>query len=404
MTIGMTKQVERILPKIDNFLEEELYPLEETFLQKGFQAVLPTLKRKREKVKALGLWAPHLPKELGGIGLTLPEFAHISEALGRSPLGHYSFNSQAPDVGNMEILHQYGTPEQKERFLMPLANGEVRSCFSMTEPEHAGSNPTMMSTMALKDEDEGYVINGHKWFTSGADGASFAIVMAITNPEAESPYQRASQIIVPTDAPGFNHVRRVKIMGEEGEDYMSHSEIRYEDCRVPQDHLLGGEGTGFVIAQQRLGPGRIHHCMRWIGICERAFDLMCQRAATRKLRNSGEVLAHRQTIQHWIAESRAEINASRLMVLDTVDKIEKEGTQAARVEISIIKFYVAGVLHKLIDRAIQVHGALGITEDTVLSFWYRHERGARIYDGADEVHKSVVARRILQDYDVTISL
>ena len=258
----------------------------------------------------------------------------------------------------------------------------------------------MMGTIAVKDGDD-YLINGHKWFTSSADGAAFAIVMAITNPEAESPYQRASQIIVPTNTPGFTLVRNIPVMGEAGEGYFTHGEIIYENCRVPQSNLLGKEGAGFAIAQDRLGPGRIHHCMRWIGICERAFDMMCQYAASRELA-PGRPLASRQTVQNWIAESRAEINAARLMVLDTAQKIDHSGAFAARVEISVIKFFVANVLQNVLDRAIQVHGALGLTDDTPLASWFRHERAARIYDGPDEVHKSRVAREIMKNYGLRL--
>ena len=365
MAATSSEKLQQTLAQIREFIREEIYPLESKFLQEGFGAVLPALKKKREKVKALGLWAPHLPAEIGGMDLSLSEFAHVSEILGSSPLGLYAFNCQAPDVGNMEILHKFGTPEQKERFLLPLARGEIRSCFAMTEPEHAGSNPVWMSTTAVPEGDS-YIVDGHKWFSTAADGAAFAIVMAVTNPQAEKPHQQASQIIVPADTPGYNHVRRIKIMGEEGEDHHSHSEIRFEECRVPKENLLGEEGAGFVIAQERLGPGRIHHCMRWIGICERAFDMMCRYAATRELA-PGKPLATRQTVQNWIAESRAEINASRFMVLDAAHKIDREGTYAARVEISLIKFYVAGVLMRVLDQAIQVHGALGITDYTLLS-------------------------------------
>jgi alkylation response protein AidB-like acyl-CoA dehydrogenase len=346
--------------------------------------------QQRAKVKALGLWAPQLPVQWGGLGLPLPEFARVSEELGRTPLGHYLFNCQAPDAGNMEILIEHGSPEQQTRWLAPLARGDLRSCFAMTEPEFAGSNPIWMQTCARKDGDH-YLLDGHKWFTSAADGAAFAIVMAVTNPDAAKPHQRASQIVVPTDTPGFRRVRNIPVMGEAGTDYFSHAEVRFENCRVPQANRLGGEGDGFVIAQHRLGPGRIHHCMRWIGICERAFELMCRRAATRELA-PGQPLGRRQILQDWVAESRAEINAARLLVLDAAEKIARFGTKAAREEISIIKFYVANVLHRVLDRAIQTHGALGITDDLVLAWWYRHERGARIYDGPDEVHKTVVAR------------
>lgn len=401
MEFSLSDKVQTIIGMIREFMSREVYPLEMDFQYKGFRQMLPVLAEKRNKVRQMGLWAPHIPQEHGGVGLALTEFAHVSEELGRSPIGHYIFNCQAPDVGNMEILMHHGTPEQKEKYLKPLIRGEIRSCFAMTEPEYPGSNPTWMATAAIKDGDD-YVINGQKWFTSSADGAAFSIVMAITNPDAESPYMRASQIIVPTGTPGFNIVRNIMVMGHRGEDYASHAEVMLQSCRVPRTNLLGEEGAGFVIAQDRLGPGRIHHCMRWIGICERAFDLMCGRAAKRQVA-PGKPLGTRQIIQEWIAESRAEINAARLMILQTAWKIDKEGTYAAREEISLIKFFVANVLQGVLDRAIQVHGALGVTDDTPLAFWYRNERAARIYDGPDEVHKSVVARRILRRYGITTS-
>ena len=398
MTDHHNEKLIGLLDRIKEYLRTQVYPLEPDFLRRPFRELTPTLNSKRKEVKALGLWAPHLPVEHGGLGLSLSEFACVSEELGRTSLGHYLFNCQAPDIGNMEILLAHGTREQKETYFKPLARGEVRSCFSMTEPEHPGSNPTWMSTTAVKDGDE-YVINGHKWFTSSAEGASFAIVMAITNPEATNQYKRASQIIVPIPTPGFNLVRNINVMGDEGSDYASHAEVRYEDCRVPQTNLLGREGDGFAIAQERLGPGRIHHCMRWIGICERAFDLMCDYAARREL-SPGQFLAGRQNVQEWIAESRADINAARLLVLQTARAIDRNGAASVREDISLIKFFVAGILQKVLDRAIQVHGALGLTDATLLSYWYRHERAARIYDGPDEVHKVVVARSILRKYGV----
>ena len=336
-----------------------------------------------------------VPEEYGGMGLSLLEHGYVSEVLGQTPIGHFAFNCQAPDAGNMEILIDHGTPEQKETFLMPLVRGEIRSCFSMTEPEHAGSNPTVMSTTAVKEGDS-YIIDGHKWFTSSADGATFAIVMAVTNPEAGR-HQRASQIIVPTNSEGFELVRNISVMGDPGAGYPSHSEIRYNGVMVPQSNLLGAEGHGFAIAQERLGPGRIHHCMRWLGICERAFDLMVQRATSREL-GAGVMLSDKQTIQNWVAESRVEMNAARLLVLDAAYKIDRNGVYATRNEISMIKFYVAGVLMRVLDRAIQTHGALGMTDDTPLAHWYSHERASRIYDGPDEVHKMVVARRIFKQY------
>jgi alkylation response protein AidB-like acyl-CoA dehydrogenase len=383
-----------LVPRYREFLEKYIIPLEQGAIYGSFRAHLPQLRALRAKAKEMGLFTPHLPVSHGGLGLSLVEFASISEVLGTSPLGHYVFNCNAPDIGNMELMHQFASPFLQETYLLPLERGEIRSCFAMTEPEHAGSNPVHMSTTAVREGDE-YVINGHKWFTSSADGASFTIVMAVTNPSEENKYARASMILVPLDTPGYRLIRNISIMGDEGEDYLSHSEVEFVNCRVPVSHLIGEEGSGFQLAQVRLGPGRIHHCMRWIGICERALGMMCDRAIEREL-NPGHSLAMQQTIQNWIAESAAEIKASRLLVLNTAHKIEKDGAKAAKEDISTIKFFVSDVLMKVVDRAIQVHGGLGITDDTLLSFWYRHERGARIYDGPDEVHKTVLAKSILK--------
>ena len=383
-----------LVSRYQAFLKEFIYPIEKEIIYGSFKSHLPKLRELRALAQSKGLFTPHLSIDEGGLGLSLPEFARISEVLGTSPLGHYIFNCNAPDIGNMELMHAFASPFLKETYLKPLQRGEIRSCFSMTEPEHAGSNPIHMSTKAVLEGDE-YVINGHKWFTTAADGAQFTILMAITNPEAENVYQRASMILVPLDNPGYRLVRNISIMGDEGEDYLSHGEVEFTNCRVPKSHLIGEEGQGFTLAQVRLGPGRIHHCMRWIGICERALGLMCDRAMSREL-NPGKFLSGQQTIQNWIAESAAEIKASRLLVLHTAEKIEKEGAKAAKEDISTIKFFVSDVLMKVLDRSIQVHGALGITDDTLLSFWYRHERGARIYDGPDEVHKSVLAKSILK--------
>jgi len=346
----------------------------------------------QRRVRQMELWAPNHPVEVGGLGLTMLEHGMLTEALGRTPLGHLVFGCQAPDAGNVEIIHKYGTDEQRERFLRPLVEGKVRSCFSMTEPENPGSNPVMMSTIARKDGDD-YVINGHKWFTSAADGAAFAVVMAVTDPDAP-PYSRASMILVPTDTPGFELIRNVSVMGHPGSGYGTHGEVSYQQCRVPQANLLGGEGDGFVIAQDRLGPGRIHHCMRWLGIAQRSFEMMCDRANEREIR-PGETLASRQVIQHWVAETAAEISGARLMTLNAAWMIDEVGPKACRDEIASIKFTVANVMLNAVDRAIQVHGALGVTDDTILSYWYRHERAARIYDGADEVHKTSLGRRLL---------
>ncbi|MCK4534949.1 MAG: acyl-CoA dehydrogenase family protein, partial [Syntrophobacterales bacterium] len=328
MDFNIPEKIKIITGMMDEFVEKEIIPLEPEFLTRTFREMLPVLEDKRKMVKQMELWAPNHPKEYGGMGLNLVEHAFVSESLGRSPIGHYIFGCHAPDAGNIEILHLHGTDEQKEEYLRPLVDGRIRSCFSMTEVELAGSNPVMMDTTAVKDGDD-YVINGQKWYSTAADGARFSIVMAVTNPD-DSPYMQASMIIVPTDTPGFNLVRNIPVMGHVGDDYASHSEILLQSCRVPQKNLLGHEGHGFVIAQERLGPGRIHHCMRWIGICNRVFDLMCKRASERMISRDGKTLATKQIIQSWIAECAANIQAARLMTLNAAWKIEELGVKEAR--------------------------------------------------------------------------
>lgn len=386
--------------RVRTFVNERMIPFERECLGVPFSRAEPVLRERREEARALGLWSPHLPSPLGGMGLSLEEFARISEELGRTPYGHYAVNCQAPDVGNMELLHAHGTAAQRDRWLGPLARGEIRSCFAMTEPDRAGSNPVWLDTVATREGDD-YVITGRKWFTSGADGAAFAIVMAITNPDAPS-HARASQIIVPAGTPGFRVVRNLTVMGEAGDGWASHAEVVFDDCRVPRANRIGDEGSGFTLAQERLGPGRIHHGMRWIGICERALELTCRYATTRELA-PGMPLATRQAVQHAVADSRAEIDAARLLILDAARVIDRDGAAAARDRISILKYFTAGVLQRVLDRAIQVFGARGLTDDTPLSWWFRHERAARIYDGADEVHKSFVARRMFKRYGLSLS-
>jgi alkylation response protein AidB-like acyl-CoA dehydrogenase len=400
MDFSLPPELDAKLVKARAIVRDVLPPLEDELRAHGsFTRLLPALERVREQVRATGLFCPQLGKDHGGAGFSLMEHARLSEELGWSPLGHYVFNCQAPDAGNMELLAQFGTEEQKTRWLAPLVRGEVRSCFAMTEPEVPGSNPTWLLTSARRDGDD-YVIDGHKWFTTGADGAKFAIVMAVTNPDAAS-HLRASQIIVPMDAPGLQIVRNISVMGHAGDGWASHSELRFASVRVPVTNRIGGEGQGFLLAQERLGPGRIHHAMRWMGICERAFHLLCERAAKREL-SPGKPLGTKQIVQDWIAESRAEIHAARLMILHAAWKMDKEGAHGAREEISLVKFYAANVLERVIDRAVQAHGALGLTDDTILSWFYRHERAARVYDGADEVHKSTVAKRILRGYGIDV--
>jgi len=391
MDFSLSPKTQDFVERTRAFVEKHAMPLESR-LGESWSALTPALTAARAAAKEAGIWTPQAQ-------LPLEEFARVSEELGRSPLGHYCVNAQAPDAGNMELLHLAGTDEQKDRWLRPLQDGKVRSCFSMTEPGRAGSNPTWLDTTAKLERGE-WVIEGRKWFTSGADGAAFAIVMAVTEPEAP-PHMRASMIVVPCDARGFKLVRNIPVMGPAGDGWPTHSEIEYAGVRVPEENLLGGRGAGFALAQERLGPGRIHHCMRWIGICERAFEMMCRRAATREL-GPGKPLGTRQSVQEWIADSRASIDAARLLVLHAAWKMQREGQREARQEISSVKYFVAGILQEVVDRAIQVHGALGMTDDTPLAWWFRHERAARIYDGPDEVHKSVVARRALRKYGLEL--
>jgi acyl-CoA dehydrogenase len=371
------------------FMDQHVYPNENRIVEdEGIPAELE--RDLQEQVKSQDLWAPHLPKEWGGMGIGFIGQALVNEIIGRSVIGPRIFGNAAPDAGNAELLLIAATPEQKEQYLRPLASGNVRSCFAMTEPEVSGSDPTGLLTTALREGDE-WVINGHKWFISGAIGSAFAIVMAVTDSAAD-PYGRASMILVPTNTPGFNIIRAVGVMGSGGVG--GHCEIRFENCRVPAGNLLGEKGKGFKLAQARLGPGRIQHCMRWVGAAQRSFEMMCRYSLKRE--SFGQPLAKKQTIQNWIADSAAEINAARLMTLNAAWKMDRG--EDARVEISLIKFYGARVLNDVIDRAIQTHGALGYSKDTPLEMFYRDARAARIYDGPDEVHRQVVAQRILQTF------
>src|SRR3954447_24894161 len=345
----------------------------------------------RAKAKAEGLWAPHLPPEAGGSGEGFLYYADLNEEIGRSLWAQLAFNCQAPDAGNGEILHMFGTDDQKERFLRPLVEGDTRSFFSMTEPEVSGSDPTGLQTRAVLDGDE-WVIDGHKWFSSGAEGSGFGIVMAVTDPDAE-PHRRVAQILVPAETAGVR-IEPVLVSGHRGRGWSTHFEVFYDGVRVPAANVLGERGDGFRIAQKRLGPGRIHHVMRWLGQMQRAFDLMCTCALEREA--FGSRLADKQTVQNWIADSAVEIQACRLMTMHAAQMID-EGSEA-RVEVSLIKFYAARVLHDVIDRALQVHGGLGMTDDTPLALMWRMARGGRVYDGPDEVHKAVVARRILRSF------
>jgi alkylation response protein AidB-like acyl-CoA dehydrogenase len=372
-------------------MAERVLPNEQA-LEREDDAAERLVAQLQDEVRELGLWAPHVPPEAGGTGTGFLDYAYLNEQIGRTVWGQLVFGCQAPDAGNAEILHLFGTDEQKERWLRPLVAGEIRSFFSMTEPEVPGSDPTTLRTRAVRDGDD-WVIDGHKWFSSGAEGAAFGIVMAVTDPDAD-PHSRATQIIVPADTPGVEIVRPIPVMGHAGRGWSTHCEVRYTGVRVPVTNTLGGVGAGFLIAQKRLGPGRIHHVMRWLGQMERAFELMCTYSLERE--TFGEPLARKQTVQNWIADSYAEIQACRLMTLDAAHKID--AGDEARVEISAVKFFAAKVLQDVVDRAVQVHGARGLTDETPLAGMLMQARGGRIYDGPDEVHRQVVARRILKAF------
>ncbi|CAG0999987.1 acyl-CoA dehydrogenase [Myxococcaceae bacterium] len=397
MDFEPSEKVKQIQTQLERFMDEFVYPNERPM----FEAVEksgdphhepPLLRELAQKARAIGLWNLFLPDAEHGAGLTNLEYAPLCEVMGRSPIAPRIFNCNAPDTGNMEILAQFGTPEQKKLWLQPLLDGETRSCFSMTEPEVSSADPTQLQTRAVRDGDD-YVINGHKWFTSGAIGARFAIVMAVTDPKA-APHERASMIIVPTDARGFDIVRAVSVMGHAGGG--GHCEIRYDDCRVPVANRLGPEGSGFMIAQARLGPGRIHHCMRTLGMAERAFEIMCRHANTRKLQ--GSPLGDKQFVQEWIATSRMELDQARLLTLYAAWKMDTQGKHRARQEISMIKVVAPNVCMQVLDRAIQCLGALGVSDDTPIAAFWRNARSLRIADGPDEVHKMVIARRELKRF------
>jgi acyl-CoA dehydrogenase len=388
-------QVEQLRERITAFMAEHVDPVEREALEAFDEEVGPAtpypriMVELRERARSEGLWNLFLPDSHFGPGLTNWEYGMLCETMGRSTVAPLVFNCSAPDTGNIEILVEHGTPEQKERWLQPLLDGEIRSCFSMTEPDTAGSDPTGLATRAELEGDE-WVINGRKWFTSGLNGAEVAIAMVVTDPDA-APHKRASMILVPQDAPGFKPIRPVSVMGHDGGP--GHWEVAYEDCRVPKENLLGERGLGFTIAQDRLGPGRIHHCMRAVGAAERALELTCRRASEREA--FGGKLGEKQFVQDFIARSRIEIDASRLMVLHAAWKMDTEGKRAARNDISMIKVQVANMLMDVVDRALQVHGALGMSDDTPLSFIWRQGRWLRIADGPDEVHKMVIALREL---------
>jgi acyl-CoA dehydrogenase len=380
--------------QVREFMDAHIYPNEmaiekalddEVNAETPFPQILVDI---RAKAKAEGLWNLFLPDEEDGPGLSNLDYGIVNEEIGRCTIpAAYAFNCQPPDSGNMEILVEHASPEQRERWLYPLLEGEIRSCFSMTEPETSGSDPTGLACRAVRDGDE-WVINGRKWWTTNALGAAVAIVMAVTDPDAPK-HKRATMILVPTDTPGFNMVRPLSNMGHTAGP--GHWEIAYEDCRVPAEaSTLGARQSGFKIAQDRLGPGRIHHCMRLIGVAERALELMCERAKARVMFDSR--LADKQFIQDFIALSRIEIDQARLVTAHAAWKLDQVGNREAREELSITKVAAPSMALRVVDRAIQVWGGAGVSDDTPLASMYRYNRMLRIGDGADEVHKQLIAR------------
>jgi len=388
MVDQLPEELRALKTRMKTFINDVVIPREPELMGEDSNSETVAAELKTE-AKESGLWALGHPAEIGGGGLPFMDFVYLNEVIGRSHWGSWAVGSLS--MQDSIMLHQYASDEQRERFLEPLVAGEIYPSVGLTEPEVAGSDPTQMQAVAVLDGDE-WVISGHKWFTSGANRAAFTTVFAITEADAEK-HNKFSSIIVPTDTEGYEIVRVVPTMGHTGGN---HCEVNYNDVRVPYENLLGGRGQGFHIAQKRLGPGRIFHCMRWLGQAQRAFELMCERAKTRYAH--GSYLAEKGDIQAMIAESAAEIQAARMMTLDAARAIDS-GSEA-RTEISLIKFWGARMLHNVIDRAIQVHGALGVTADTPLEFMYREARYARLYDGPDEVHRMVVARRLVRDpYD-----
>ncbi len=388
LNLSIPESVAPLRERVLSFIEKEVYPVEKELLEDKVSSRRgEVLRALMQKAKDQGLWALGHPEEIGGGGLPFMDYVFINEVVGRSEIAMVALGTHS--LQDSIMLHRYASDAWRDRYLKPLVDGEVFPSFGMTEPDVASSDPTQLKTRAVLEGDE-WVINGRKWFTSGAGNAAYTTAMVRTEDDDTPAHSAFSMIVVPTDTPGYNIIRDVKVMGQAD----GHYEVVYDNVRVPKENLLGPRGQGFKIAQHRLGPGRIFHCMRWLGQAQRAFDLMCDRANNRVA--FGKTLGEHQQIQKFIFDSAAEIQASRLLTLHAAQKID-QGDEA-RVEIGLIKVFGASMLHNVIDRAIQVHGALGVTEDTPLERMYRHARYARIYDGADEVHVQNVARRLLRTY------
>lgn len=400
MNFTYSDKVKELQQKLTKFMDEYVYPNEKLYYeqidpQDRFGKVPPIMEELKQKAKDHGLWNLFLPESELGAGLTNLEYAPLCEIMGRSSIAPEVFNCAAPDTGNMEVLVRYGTEEHKEKWLKPLLSGEIRSCFSMTEPDVASSDATNIQASIIRDGDE-YVINGTKWWSSGAGDprCKIAIVMGKNDPNAAK-HEQQSMILVPLDAPGVTIKRILPVFGYDHAPH-GHAEIEYKDVRVPASNMLWGEGKGFAIAQGRLGPGRIHHCMRTIGAAERALELLCKRVQEREA--FGKKLAQQGVIQEWIADSRIEIEQARLLTLKAADMMDKVGNKEAKAEIAMIKVVAPNMALNVIDRAIQAFGAAGVSEDTPLAASWANIRTLRLADGPDEVHRRAIARYELKKY------
>ena len=397
MDFAETPRVRELSEKVWRFMDERVRPAEEEYWR-GFSAetipqrISPVMEELKTEARRRGLWNLFLPDKRFGPGLTNLEYGALAEIMGWSAIASEAMNCSAPDTGNMEVLAQFGTREQQDSWLQPLLAGEIRSCIGMTEPEVASSDPTQLATRIDRDGDD-YVINGHKWFTSGAAHplARVILLIGVTDPDAER-HARHTMVLVPVDAPGVTIVRQLKVFGFD--DPGSHCEILLENVRVPQSNRIGDEGTAFMIAQARLGPGRLHHCMRLIGAAERALSLMCERAKSRTA--FGKRLAEQGVVREQIARSRIEIEQARLLCQKAAWLLDTQGSLGARFEISAIKVVAPNVAQAVIDRAIQVHGGAGVSQDLPLTQMFAYARSARFMDGPDEVHLSIIGREELK--------
>jgi acyl-CoA dehydrogenase len=395
MDFELDSEIAELAARVRSFIDESVIPAEAQFLQaEDESATAAEIDRLRLEAKERGLYLPHMPEEYGGQNVGFLGMCSLFEEAGRSPLGPLALHCSAPDEGNMHLLLHWGTEEQKERYLRPLADGRIRSCFAMTEPAPgAGADPTMMQATAVLDGDE-WVIEGKKWFTTGADGAAFAIAAAVTDPDAP-PHERTSLFLVDADNPGFSVERRTPVIGSEGPG--GHCEVTFSECRVPEDAMLGGRGQGFALMQFRLGPARLTHCMRWIGAARRCFEIATRRAVEREA--FGHLIGDYQAVQWMLVDSYMDLHASRLMTMHAAWKLAK-GDQARR-ETSMCKVFVAEAVGRVIDRAVQVLGGLGVTKYTPVGAFYADVRAFRIYDGPSEVHRMSVARSLLKEARAT---